>query len=119
MEEEMKKRRERIERWRAERKKKELEAIRKDLKSSLCKLITYYFDSELLLLVRGVYSVLTPCYILANIQLPSKKWNLEDDSDEEEESKAQADAAAAATAAADDTEEVDPLDAYMQVRTVN
>lgn len=33
----MKKRRERIERWRAERKKKELEAIRKDLKSSLSK----------------------------------------------------------------------------------
>ncbi|XKL59431.1 hypothetical protein PGB90_000447 [Kerria lacca] len=79
LEEEMKKRRERIERWRAERKKKELEAIRKDLKSSL-----------------------------TNIQLPSKKWNLEDDSDEEEENKSQEDTTV------NETEEVDPLDAYMQ-----
>lgn len=52
---EMQKRRERIERWRAERKKKELEATKKDGKTS----------------------------ILANLQLPMKKWSLEDDSDEE------------------------------------
>lgn len=51
----MQKRRERIERWRAERKKKELEATKKDGKTS----------------------------ILANLQLPMKKWSLEDDSDEE------------------------------------
>lgn len=50
----MQKRRERIERWRAERKKKELEATKKDGKTS----------------------------ILANLQLPMKKWSLEDDSDE-------------------------------------
>lgn len=80
LEEEMKKRRERIERWRAERKKKELEAIRKDLKSTI-----------------------------ASIQLPSKKWNLEDDSDEEEDSKAQLSANLA------EPEELDPLDAFMQV----
>lgn len=52
---EMQKRRERIERWRAERKKKELEATKKDGKVS----------------------------IVANLQLPTKKWSLEDDSDEE------------------------------------
>lgn len=85
LEEEMKKRRERIERWRAERKKKELEAIRKDLKSSL-----------------------------TNIQLPSKKWNLEDDSDEEEESKIQTDKTLTEATVTEDTEEIDPLDAYMQ-----
>lgn len=52
---EMQKRRERIERWRAERKKKEQEATKKDGKST----------------------------ILANLQIPSKKWTLEDESDEE------------------------------------
>lgn len=44
---------------------------------------------------------------LANLQLPSKKWNLEDDSDEEDEAKAEG--------KADEQEEVDPLDAFMQV----
>lgn len=46
----------------------------------------------------------------ANLQLPGKKWNLEDDSDEEEDSKAEG--------KADGQEEVDPLDAFMQVRLV-
>ncbi|RZF39802.1 hypothetical protein LSTR_LSTR000450 [Laodelphax striatellus] len=85
---EMQKRRERIERWRAERKKKELEVVKKDLKSSL-----------------------------ANLQLPTKKWNLEDDSDEEEDGKAD-------NNKNDGEEELDPLDAFMQgvqeeVRKVN
>ncbi|XP_014284233.1 probable ATP-dependent RNA helicase DDX46 [Halyomorpha halys] len=85
---EMQKRRERIERWRAERKKKEVEAVKKDLKTSL-----------------------------ANLQLPSKKWNLEDDSDEEEESNKDANKEG-------EEEEVDPLDAFMmevqeEVRKVN
>ncbi|XP_054266207.1 probable ATP-dependent RNA helicase DDX46 isoform X2 [Macrosteles quadrilineatus] len=84
---EMQKRRERIERWRAERKKKELEQVKKDMKNSL-----------------------------ANLQLPSKKWNLEDDSDEEDEAKTEG--------KADEVEEVDTLDAFMQevqeeVRKVN
>ncbi|XP_046672913.1 probable ATP-dependent RNA helicase DDX46 isoform X1 [Homalodisca vitripennis] len=84
---EMQKRRERIERWRAERKKKELEIVKKEVKNSL-----------------------------ANLQLPMKKWNLEDDSDEEEEAKTEG--------KADEQEEVDPLDAFMQevqeeVRKVN
>lgn len=39
--------------------------------------------------------------------MPSKKWNLEDDSDEEDEAKAEG--------KADEQEEVDPLDAFMQV----
>lgn len=52
---EMQKRRERIERWRAERKKKDIETIKKDLKSSI-----------------------------TGGSAPSKKWNLEDDSDEDE-----------------------------------
>ncbi|XP_075221256.1 pre-mRNA processing factor 5 isoform X2 [Lycorma delicatula] len=88
LEAEMQKRRERIERWRAERKKKELELVKKDLKSSL-----------------------------ANLQLPTKKWNLEDDSDEEEEGKLD-------NKKEDEEEEIDPLDAFMQevqeeVRKVN
>lgn len=84
----MQKRRERIERWRAERKKKEVEAVKKDLKTSL-----------------------------ASLQLPSKKWNLEDDSDEEDESNKDAKKEG-------EEEEVDPLDAFMmevqeEVRKVN
>lgn len=56
---EMTKRRERIERWRAERKRKELENNKKDKTS-----------------------------ILSNITVPSaKKWSLEDDSEDEEEAK--------------------------------
>uniref|UniRef100_A0ABD2X9J2 Probable ATP-dependent RNA helicase DDX46 n=1 Tax=Trichogramma kaykai TaxID=54128 RepID=A0ABD2X9J2_9HYME len=55
---EMQKRRERIERWRAERKKKELDAKKDECKTS----------------------------ILCNLQLPSaKKWSLEDDDDVDEE----------------------------------
>ncbi len=38
----MKKRRERIERWRAERKKKEIEAIRKDLKATIRKFTHFH-----------------------------------------------------------------------------
>lgn len=46
--------------------------------------------------------------ILANLQIPSKKWNLEDDSDEEDESKNNAEKVI-------EEEEIDPLDAFMQV----
>ncbi|XP_043483493.1 probable ATP-dependent RNA helicase DDX46 isoform X2 [Leptopilina heterotoma] len=105
---EMQKRRERIERWRADRKKKEQEATRKDGKSS----------------------------ILANIQIPSKKWSLEDDSDEDtpvtqannnKESKEDEDEPkedSAVPAEESKAEEVDPLDAFMaevqeEVRKVN
>ncbi|KAI5712082.1 hypothetical protein M8J75_005630 [Diaphorina citri] len=55
---EMQKRRDRIERWRAERKKKDIETIKKDIKSNLSS---------------GVGG-----------SAPMKKWNLEDDSDEDE-----------------------------------
>lgn len=105
---EMQKRRERIERWRADRKKKEQEATRKDGKSS----------------------------ILANIQIPSKKWSLEDDSDEDtpvtqannnKESKEDEDESKEDSGVPTEeskTEEVDPLDAFMaevqeEVRKVN
>lgn len=94
---EMQKRRERIERWRAERKKKELEATKKDGKAS----------------------------ILANLQLPMKKWSLEDDSDEEtpvvqnsnKEVKEEGDTKEEVKEIKEETkgeeEEVDPLDAFM------
>lgn len=111
LEEEMKKRRERIERWRAERKKKELEAIRKDLKTSIC-----------------TYSIIRPALFendftkffipVANIQVPSKKWNLEDDSDEEEENKdkekEKEKEKLPVTEAEEEVEEIDSLDAFMQ-----
>ncbi|KAH0547024.1 probable ATP-dependent RNA helicase DDX46 [Cotesia glomerata] len=104
---EMQKRRERIERWRAERKKNELEATKKDGKP-----------------------------ILANLQLPMKKWSLEDDSDEEtvpvsttgtkegEEGDVKEEAVELKPVASLDEEEIDPLDAYMagvqeEVRKVN
>ena len=103
----MQKRRERIERWRAERKKKEQEATKKDGKSSM----------------------------LANLQLPAvKKWSLENDSDEEtppiilnkdttEEIKEE-DEEKIEEPKKEDEEEIDPLDAFMaevqeEVRKVN
>lgn len=49
--------------------------------------------------------------ILANLQIPSKKWNLEDDSDEEEEGKNN-------TEKVVEEEEIDPLDAFMQVQII-
>lgn len=92
---EMQKRRERIERWRAERKKKELEATKKDGKTS----------------------------ILANLQLPMKKWSLEDDSDEEtpvvqnnkeaKEEGAKEEIEEVNEEVKDKEEEIDPLDAFM------
>lgn len=88
---EMQKRRERIERWRAERKKKELEATKKDGKSS----------------------------ILANLQLPMKKWSLEDDSDEEQplvltkEDTEDREGDEPKEEEKETEEEVDPLDAFM------
>lgn len=92
---EMQKRRERIERWRAERKKKELEATKKDGKTS----------------------------ILANLQLPMKKWSLEDDSDEEtpvvqnnsKEAKEEGvkEEIEEVKEEVKNEEEIDPLDAFM------
>lgn len=92
----MQKRRERIERWRAERKKKELEATKKDGKAS----------------------------ILANLQLPMKKWSLEDDSDEEtpvvqnnakeaKEEGVKEEIEEVVEEVNNAEEEVDPLDAFM------
>ncbi|XP_033229972.1 probable ATP-dependent RNA helicase DDX46 isoform X2 [Belonocnema kinseyi] len=107
LEMEMQKRRERIERWRAERKKKEQEATKKDGKST----------------------------ILANLQMPSKKWTLEDESDEEtpvmqncnkdtqeEEGDLKEDMGLVKEEL--EVEDVDPLDAFMaevqeEVRKVN
>ncbi|XP_032456824.1 probable ATP-dependent RNA helicase DDX46 isoform X2 [Nasonia vitripennis] len=105
----MQKRRERIERWRAERKKKEIEATKKDGKS-----------------------------MLANLQLPTaKKWSLEDDSDEEmpivvnketkeeeEEEAKEENVEEKVETKKEDEEEIDPLDAFMaevhqEVRKVN
>jgi ATP-dependent RNA helicase DDX46/PRP5 len=44
---------------------------------------------------------------VGNLVLPSKKWNLEDDSDEEEEGEGKE--------GEPKVEEIDPLDAFMQV----
>lgn len=68
----MQKRRERIEKWRSERKKEEI-----------------------------------PLVVLP----PSKKWSLEDDDDEDE-------AEADSKAGAGDADDVDPLDAFMQVHSM-
>ncbi|XP_073962013.1 pre-mRNA processing factor 5 [Choristoneura fumiferana] len=92
----MQKRRDRIERWRADRKRKELESAKKEVQKGS---------------------------LVSNIQMPAKKWSLEDDSgDEAEEAEAKEKAAAEEKKEAED--EIDPLDAYMQevqqeVRKVN
>lgn len=103
----MQKRRERIEKWRAERKREQLEANRKD---------------------GGKVSM------LANLQLPTaKKWSLEDDSDEEvpvpkeskQENKEEIEEKNPEPKKEEEQEEeIDPLDAYMaevqkEVKKVN
>nr|CAD7569420.1 unnamed protein product [Timema californicum] len=101
LESEMQKRRERIERWRAERKKKELEITKKEIKGSI---------------LLGEKAELC----LTNLQLPMKKWTLEDDSDEEEEkqeNKEKQDNKENKEEQEEEEEileEVDPLDAFMQ-----
>ncbi|CAH2043934.1 unnamed protein product, partial [Iphiclides podalirius] len=97
LEAEMQKRRDRIERWRAERKRKELESAKKEVQKGS---------------------------IVTSIQTPtSKKWSLEDDSGEEGED-GEAKEKANAEAKKEEEDEIDPLDAYMQevqqeVRKVN
>ncbi|XP_059052645.1 probable ATP-dependent RNA helicase DDX46 [Achroia grisella] len=96
LEAEMQKRRDRIERWRAERKRKELESAKKEVQKGS---------------------------IVSNIQLPAKKWSLEDDSgDEGEDGEAKEKQPVEEKKEIED--EIDPLDAYMQevqqeVRKVN
>ncbi|XP_061379196.1 probable ATP-dependent RNA helicase DDX46 [Danaus plexippus] len=97
LEAEMQKRRERIERWRAERKRKELESAKKEVQKGS---------------------------IVTNIQVPAaKKWSLEDDSGDEGED-GEAKEKAVVEEKIDEEDEIDPLDAYMQevqqeVRKVN
>jgi len=50
---------------------------------------------------------------LANLQIPSKKWNLEDDSDEEEKNAEEENKIVEKIV---EEEEIDPLDAFMQVK---
>ncbi|XP_022120983.1 probable ATP-dependent RNA helicase DDX46 [Pieris rapae] len=97
LEAEMQKRRDRIERWRAERKRKELESAKKEVQKGS---------------------------LVTNIQTPTvKKWSLEDDSgDEGEEDKEAKEKQLAEEKKEED--EIDTLDAYMQevqqeVRKVN
>ena len=58
LEDEMQKRRERIEQWRAEKKKREIDSLKADMKAEIS---------------------------IAKKELQSKAWNLEDDTDEEED----------------------------------
>lgn len=96
LEAEMQKRRDRIERWRAERKRKEIESAKKEVQKGS---------------------------IVTNIQVPAaKKWSLEDDSGDEGEEGESKEKAAIEEKKEED--EIDPLDAYMQevqqeVRKVN
>ncbi|CAH2231608.1 jg14330 [Pararge aegeria aegeria] len=97
LEAEMQKRRDRIERWRAERKRKEIESAKKEVQKGS---------------------------IVTNIQLPTaKKWSLEDDSgDEGEDGEGKEKEKAEEKIEVED--EIDTLDAYMQevqqeVRKVN
>ncbi|CAG4952425.1 unnamed protein product [Colias eurytheme] len=97
LEAEMQKRRDRIERWRAERKRKELETAKKEVQKGS---------------------------LVTNIHTPSvKKWSLEDDSaDEGDEDKEAKEKQLAEEKKEED--EIDPLDAYMQevqqaIRKVN
>ncbi|CAH0680205.1 unnamed protein product [Chilo suppressalis] len=97
LEAEMQKRRDRIERWRAERKRKELESAKKEVQKGS---------------------------IVTNIQVPAvKKWSLEDDSGDEGED-GEGKEKQIAEEKKEEEDEIDPLDAYMQevqqeVRKVN
>lgn len=96
----MQKRRERIERWRAERKRKEIESAKKEVQKGS---------------------------IVTNIQIPtSKKWSLEDDSGDEALPGEDAEGKEKNNIGEkkEEEDEIDPLDAYMQevqqeVRKVN
>ncbi|XP_050348029.1 probable ATP-dependent RNA helicase DDX46 [Nymphalis io] len=96
LEAEMQKRRDRIERWRAERKRKEIESAKKEVQKGS---------------------------IVTNIQVPAaKKWSLEDDSGDEGEDGESKEKPVVEEKKEED--EIDPLDAYMQevqqeVRKVN
>lgn len=97
LEAEMQKRRDRIERWRAERKRKELESAKKEVQKGS---------------------------IVTNIQVPAtKKWSLEDDSGDEGED-GEPKEKPMPEEKIEEEDEIDPLDAYMQevqqeVRKVN
>ncbi|KPI99883.1 putative ATP-dependent RNA helicase DDX46 [Papilio xuthus] len=97
LEAEMQKRRDRIERWRAERKRKELESAKKEVQKGS---------------------------LVTNIQAPStKKWSLEDDSGDEGED-GEGKEKQIIEEKKEEEDEIDPLDAYMQevqqeVRKVN
>ncbi|KAJ0174552.1 hypothetical protein K1T71_009660 [Dendrolimus kikuchii] len=101
LEAEMQKRRDRIERWRAERKRKELESAKKEVQKGS---------------------------IVTNIQVPAtKKWSLEDDSGDEGEdgeAKEKPPVEEMKEEKEESEDDIDPLDAYMQevqqeVRKVN
>ncbi|KAF0298003.1 putative ATP-dependent RNA helicase DDX46 [Amphibalanus amphitrite] len=91
---EMKKRRERIEKWRADRKVKEMAQAKKELEKGT---------------------------LLENLQIPKKKWNLDEDGSDDEEPK-RATTGVTSDQSKDtvevkkeeEEEEVDPLDAFMQ-----
>ncbi|XP_068618148.1 probable ATP-dependent RNA helicase DDX46 [Battus philenor] len=97
LEAEMQKRRDRIERWRAERKRKEIESAKKEVQKGS---------------------------IVTNIQTPTtKKWSLEDDSGDEGED-GEPKEKQPVEEKKEEEDEIDPLDAYMQevqqeVRKVN
>ncbi|KPJ18682.1 putative ATP-dependent RNA helicase DDX46 [Papilio machaon] len=97
LEAEMQKRRDRIERWRAERKRKELESAKKEVQKGS---------------------------LVTNIQAPTtKKWSLEDDSGDEGED-GEGKEKQSIEEKKEEEDEIDPLDAYMQevqqeVRKVN
>ncbi|KAL4711522.1 hypothetical protein ACJJTC_000538 [Scirpophaga incertulas] len=97
LEAEMQKRRDRIERWRAERKRKEIESAKKEVQKGS---------------------------IVSNIQVPAvKKWSLEDDSGDEGED-GESKEKQNSEEKKEEEDEIDPLDAYMQevqqeVRKVN
>ena len=96
LEMEMQKRRERIEKWRAEKRKKEIENAKNEA-------IEAAKD-----VVEGSVN-LNPIVAAAKQRVnDAKKWSLEDDEDEDENG-----AGGAGGADGDDEEEEDPLDAYM------
>ncbi|XP_043202478.1 probable ATP-dependent RNA helicase DDX46 isoform X2 [Amphibalanus amphitrite] len=90
---EMKKRRERIEKWRADRKVKEMAQAKKELEKGT---------------------------LLENLQIPKKKWNLDEDGSDDEEPKRTTGVTSdqskdtVEVKKEEEEEEVDPLDAFMQ-----
>ena len=117
---EMQKRRERVEKWRAERKKQEIERARSEMEKGTFACTHYYTHNNVIYTHNQHTKINT-----ASIHTPGKKWSLEDDEEEDEEDLSKQKAEIPKSEMLETIEEekveevvedeVDPLDSFMEV----